>query len=713
MKVNHIITLLFLSFLFHVNPTISNNLKVDTTQISQWIKQSKELVYSQPDIALFYADSILKKSEKIDYRQGFYTANNLIGIANYMKGNYKESIYYYSEALKYANSEKPQEEIKTLTNISYSLRNLHFIDSALIINEKVVELARKNNLTDTYNKAILDVAYAYMEQEDFVKSAIFYHQVIEDIKNSTDTNFLIQSYSSLAMFYYKIEDFNTSRLYYKKAINLNIKYPELNFLSVNYANLGILFQHLKNDYDSAIYYFRTSLNYIEDFEYDIKKLKVDINIGNCFLDQDIYDSAYAYYKIALKSPALNKDPLFQAAVYTNIGTYYLRKNQLTDAEHYLLKGLHISNEIEHLEFQQIAYNYLFQLDSLQKKYSKAIYYYQKYHHFSNLRKKEEVSHQMAKLDYEKHLAEKKYNNDLLLKENQNQNQKIIIQKTIIGIVIIVVLVLIIITIIVSKNRKKVNQLNTHLEATNKNLEELNAELTKQKQEMKELLMSKDRFVSILGHDLKNPFTGLIGLLELIQEDWDEIPDTEKKESIQSLFHSSVQTYQLLEDLLDWGKTQQGLINVTKTKFEIAVLIREVKNIFHLQLKDKKMELECYFSTDLEVYTDIKLLSQILQNFVGNAIKFSYPESTIDIKVEDDDQETKICIIDHGIGIPEDKIDALFDLDKYFNRPGTNNEKSTGMGLILCKEYAKILDAEITVNSKENEGSSFCLILPKQ
>lgn len=712
MKIKITGVIVFIFLLLKSASVYSSDFSKDTTLINKWVKISKEFIYTKPDSSRIYIDSILLKSQEIDYNKGLYIAYNHSGIVFYMKGQMEESIKNYTLALNYTNPNKPREKINTLTNISYSLRNLHLIDSALKINEKVIGLARKHQLSNTYQKAILDIAYAYMEKEDYVKAATFYHQVIEDTKTTADTHFLIQSYSSLAMFYYALEDFHTSKLYYNKAINLNYENTEFNYLSVNYANLGILYQHIKNDYDSAIYYYNKSLSYTQEFDRERKKLMVDINIGNCFLDQALYDSAYRYYDNASKNPIFKDDPLYQAAVFTNIGTYHLRKKHFKEAREFLIKGLKISDEINHLEFQQIAYKNLFKLDSIQQNHTSALNYFQKYFDISNRRNLEEVNHQIAILDYEKYLAQEKYNNDLLLKENHNQNQQIIIQRAVLAFVFILVLVLVIITILISRNRKKVKHLNANLKNSNKNLAQLNSELQVQKQEMKELIMSKDRFVSILGHDLKNPFTGLMGLLEMIQEDWDEIPDQEKKEGIQLLHKTSIQTYQLLEDLLDWGKTQEGLISASKSKFALSELINEVQNIFHLNLKDKEILLVQHLPSELQLNTDKKLLSQILQNLVGNAIKYSHPKSKIDISVEDEAHQTKICITDYGIGIPEDKIEALFSLDKYFNRPGTQNEKSTGMGLILCKEYAKILDAEIKVKSKVDAGSSFCLILPK-
>jgi len=680
----------------------------DTAMINRWLNKSSEFLYTKPDSANLILDSVFNKSYPINYKKGLYSAFNQRGIVCFMTGEFEESIVQYDSALNYVDPEIPYERIRLFSNISYSLRRLNFIDSSLVFTEKVLNLAKKNHLDDLYQQTILDLAYSYMQKENYVKAATYYHQVIEDIEKNSDKEYLVKSYSSLALFYYRLGDFGRSKKYFHQAIEYDKDDPDIDFLRINYMNLGLLYEKVKNDYDSAIYYFKKSMNYTPDFDLERNALITDINIGNCFLEQGMHDSAFEYYKRTVNSPLINDYPEYKAAVFTNIGMYHLEKTNLKDAKEYLKKGLNISIEIGNLEFQQKAYLNLFQIDSIRNKHSEALYYFRNYHRISELRNTKKANHELAILDYEKYLIKEKYQNDLLSKENQNQNQKILIQNIIIALIASILIILIIIIVLAARNRKKIKYLNQNLQKSNRDLEKLNHDLLLQKKEMKELLMSKDRFVSILGHDLKNPFTGLLGLLEIIEEDWDEIPDAEKKDGIHRLHESSVQTYRLLEDLLDWGKTQQGLISVSKSEFYLKELVDEIQNIFHLNLKEKRIQLEYHIPGNIQVYTDKKLLSQIIQNFVGNAIKFSYPDSKINLNALKEEQKIKICVTDYGIGIPKDKTEALFKLDKYFNRPGTQNEKSSGMGLILCKEYAKILDAEIIVESKVNSGSTFCV-----
>ncbi|NPD44796.1 MULTISPECIES: tetratricopeptide repeat-containing sensor histidine kinase [unclassified Lentimicrobium] len=708
LKSLYIIALVFLN----VNLSFGNLNKVDTAVINDWISISKKLLFKKPDSASLFLDSIYNASKKIDYQYGLYKTYSSKAVIIYMRGDYEQSIYEYEKAFPYVDENVPFQEIRLYNNIAYSLRSLGFQDSALLYTRRGSEIALEKGLFDFYQQSVLDIASTYLDMDKYIEAAEYYHIVEKNTESSQDKEYLIKAYSSLAMFYYRIEDFDKSYDFYFQAIKIDENYDELDLLNVNYANLGLLYKDVAYDYDSAIYFFRKSIQLVRSYELPRKQLMANINIGNTFIDRNILDSANYYYELVYNDTLLEDFPTYQAAVYTNMGMYHLRNKDYQKARAFLNDGLELSMKYELLRFQKNAHRELSSLDSIQGNHEDALMHYKLFHQISESLKLMEVNNQMAILEYEKFMAKEKYNYELLTKENENQNQEIIIQRAVIGTVFLMVMVLVVIIVIVSRNRKKINSLNTDLQSSNHSLGELNKDLMLQRKEMKDLLMSKDRFVSILGHDLKNPFTGLLGLLELMELDWDEMPDQEKKEGIQQLNQSSIQTYRLLEDLLDWGKTQQGLIKAEKEEFKVFNLFHEVKTIFSLQLKKKEIHLEMRAEEGYIVNSDHKLCSQILQNLLGNAIKYSQVGGLISMTLEEQDGQVLICVIDEGIGIPKDKIQGLFKLDCNFNRPGTQNEKSSGMGLLLVKEYANIIGAEIRVESDVNKGTAFCLVMKK-
>ena len=313
----------------------------------------------------------------------------------------------------------------------------------------------------------------------------------------------------------------------------------------------------------------------------------------------------------------------------------------------------------------------------------------------------------------------KYNNDLLIEQNLLKSKQILNQKKIIWLSFGVLLILIVFLFFLYYNRKRIKLLNQRLSAKNSDMVLLNEELNVtnetlniQQEQLKALNITKDKFFSILGHDLKSPFNSLLGMLNLLEQHWEDIEDNEKLGMIQSLYASSEKTFQLLEELLSWGKAQQGLIKCIPEVFDVAPRVALVTDLFKAQLKEKEQVLKIDIPEGMKLNTDARLFAQIIQNLLNNAIKYTPHQGTIIISGKISGKEDRICVSDTGIGIPENKISQLFELDSNFNRPGTDNEKSSGMGLILSKEYADIIGAKLSVTSVEERGSTFCLSFKK-
>jgi len=161
-------------------------------------------------------------------------------------------------------------------------------------------------------------------------------------------------------------------------------------------------------------------------------------------------------------------------------------------------------------------------------------------------------------------------------------------------------------------------------------------------------------------------------------------------------------------MLSWGRSQQGLVKPVFRNENVFNLLTETRSLFQNSLEKKKINFTIDVPGNQILFTDKRILAQIFQNLVNNAIKFTPPNGKVTIFSKQENNVIKICVSDTGIGIPKDKIEHVFDLDFDFNRPGTDNEKSSGMGLILCTEYARLLKATLTVESVENKGSTFCL-----
>ena len=244
--------------------------------------------------------------------------------------------------------------------------------------------------------------------------------------------------------------------------------------------------------------------------------------------------------------------------------------------------------------------------------------------------------------------------------------------------------------------------------------EVEEALKKSEAELRESNSAKDKFFSIIAHDLKNPFNSLLGFSELLVSKFDEL-DKERQVKIFELINQTVKnTYNLLENLLMWSLTQRGLIKYKPVRINLKSLVIENIKIFQDIASEKQISIEKKSDTNQFVLADINLLSVIIRNLLSNAIKFTSNGGTVSISYgpnEEGGQETVlVSVTDSGVGIEADRLSKLFSLDENHSTEGTNIEKGTGLGLILCKEFVEMHNGRIYVESEVGRGSKFTFTL---
>ncbi|HEX7468424.1 MAG TPA: PAS domain-containing sensor histidine kinase [Methanobacterium sp.] len=244
-------------------------------------------------------------------------------------------------------------------------------------------------------------------------------------------------------------------------------------------------------------------------------------------------------------------------------------------------------------------------------------------------------------------------------------------------------------------------------------EQKQAELVLKESEIKlrQLNIDKDRFISILGHDLKNPFNNILGFSEILTDEIESLKKEEIKDIAKNINKSAQVTNNLLEEILLWARTQQG-----KIPFKPQILsFRDIcKNILELLKPNAiaKNILINYSATDhINVFADIDMLKTVLRNLVLNAIKFTNNGGAIKINAEENSKNVTISVLDNGIGISPENLTKLFDISEVTTTKGTAKETGTGLGLLLCKEFVEKHGGRIWVESEVGKGSDFKFTMP--
>jgi len=286
-------------------------------------------------------------------------------------------------------------------------------------------------------------------------------------------------------------------------------------------------------------------------------------------------------------------------------------------------------------------------------------------------------------------------------------------------------VLIIGSLIVLYNRHRVNlivkrnkELERKVDERTEELRKANIELTEQKdtishtnKELRKLNDTKDKFFSIIAHDLRNPMNIILNFSELLKQSLDSLDMHKVKMFVGEINTSSGRMYNLLESLLDWARTQTNKVEVFIQDVSLNESIQEVVHLVTTSAEEKNITIQNDSAIDIVVPADENMIKTVFRNILTNAIKFTPNNGEIKINKTFNDKSASIKISDSGIGMSSQQIDNLFKIDKNDSRPGTNNEKGSGLGLIICKEFIEQNRGTITVTSAENNGTTFTIELP--
>ncbi|HPE56844.1 MAG TPA: HAMP domain-containing sensor histidine kinase [Bacteroidales bacterium] len=231
------------------------------------------------------------------------------------------------------------------------------------------------------------------------------------------------------------------------------------------------------------------------------------------------------------------------------------------------------------------------------------------------------------------------------------------------------------------------------------------------EELRLLNATKDKFFSIIAHDLKNPFNSLLGFSDLLVNDFDQYEKDDIKRFLKIMHDSSKHGFNLLENLLQWSRTQTGRIAFIPSKVIINDILTGCVDLLKPTADNKQIKIYMEVPENIEVTGDIEMLSTVFRNLISNAIKFTPENGRIKIKVRLLTQRAEISVIDTGVGIAPENIANLFRIDKQVSTLGTKNEKGTGLGLILCKEFVDKHKGIIKVSSERKNGTEFKVFLP--
>lgn len=250
------------------------------------------------------------------------------------------------------------------------------------------------------------------------------------------------------------------------------------------------------------------------------------------------------------------------------------------------------------------------------------------------------------------------------------------------------------------------RVKTHLE-----LKRSKDELTQKNEELIRLNEHKNTFFSIVSHDLRNPLTAFMGLAQILNDDFDNIDKEKTKKFIGLLYDAAEEMQKLLNNLLDWGRLEMGKIQVNPEDIDLQEIISGNISLLKTSALEKSITLTSKISEPAVVYADKNMIAAVVRNILSNSIKFTNKGGNVTISSKPINDQRVVTITDNGIGIPENKLKTLFSVKNISSTKGTNNEKGTGLGLLLCKQMIEQNKGSIGIESKEGKGTTVTIKLP--
>lgn len=630
------------------------------------------------------ADSLIKQLDKLTGEKKVDALNHVAEIYNIYE--IKVTYEYASQGLSLAQSLNYQKGIAK----SYWILGYYYVNidnqKALEYSLKALELSRKIKENVIIGNSLSALGVIYYYTGDYYNSIEYNLNAIKAREEIGDQDKIAASLNNMSLVHMAIGNYEIARNYLLRAYDIRVQLNDHHGKGIVLNNIGEVYAKL-GKYDEAYQYYNRALKLYRETADSKLTANALYNLATVYqVHKDTANALKYYYESLGIFTTLNRKNGI-ANVENGLASLYNEYGLSQFAISHALNALKNAMDIHSLGNISTAANIL------KDEYIKAGDYQKAYHFLSiyvnakdSLFSVEKVK-KLNKMEYDYRIEQLKKEQDAKL-----EKQNLFIYALSITIVLLVV---IFILIYLSYWQKK---------KSNKQLNKLNEQLG-------EINSTKDKFFSIIAHDLKSPFFGLMGYSQILSEEYDELKEDEKKAYIGNLYDLTKSSFRLLENLLEWSRLQTGKMDYNPANYNVHNVLFPTLDLLAKTALNKRISMDIQIDEELEVKADKYMLQAVVRNLISNSIKFTQPNGNIIVRAKDTKESIVITVEDDGVGMSRDVVGSLFKIEKNISTKGTANEQGTGLGLLLCKEMVELHNGKIWVESKEGEGSKFFISLP--
>jgi len=660
--------------------------------------------------------------------------------------NKTNHLEFINENLKQGNLELAKEVIEKSKELAINAKDDDFFamlnyyladyyyygqdyDKALSAYFDVLSLFEAKHDTLMIAKSLNGIGIIYLLKSDNENSFKYHLKEVEVLDKVAKPNHEIEEEKLLVKINILNLYFNNGQ--YDDIINAGNDVIQLAQTLQDSMRLGIVFNTMgmayKNaqKYEMAVKSYGNALSIFESRHDDFRKAFVVLNLGYIYQVKKEFDLALKNFRSALKifEQENYKDGIFTAK--RGISDAYFEMKEYEASKKILLSIVDSCKQYGFDGDLLDIYDQLANVEYLLKNY-KSAYDYRKLHNALNDSAFSQESHkQYAELEIKYKTAQKE--TEIVGLKADKEIREIELRKNRLlkwlgfSFSLVLICFLYFVIRLLKQNRKKNEMLtqksdqillqNQQLEFNNQEIRNINEKLSQSQAELTSANNAKNRFFSILAHDLKNPFHNILGESFLLSSMYEKLSDDERKRYAVDLYSSSEQIHRLLENLLEWTRTQTNGIQFYPRQVNLNQLVINVISVLKRNADDKNIAISNLVDPELLLVADKEMLETIIRNTMNNSIKFTPDGGKITVSSHRDNKGIVICVEDNGVGIAKDNLEKLFQIDSNYKTKGTKGERGTGLGLVICKEFVDYHKGEIWVESVLGEGTKFFISLP--
>lgn len=546
-------------------------------------------------------------------------------------------------------------------------------DKAMLILLRLRDLSKEIENEESYRHSLNALGDIYYRAKLMEQAKLSYEELLQYYIDNNDWNYwrpymLMNNLGQIALFN---KDTSSAYNWYSNSLGIadsdlnqpyrnntlaytKLKLAEVNRLQGKYDKAFILITEVEGYSDGSVfedvmqeYYYQKAMLYLRVKQYD-KSLTMTMKL---------YPSAQFMFT----------EFRFVPEVYRMLSDIYQGKKQYTKALKYLQKYTYLTDSIE--KHGNIARSIILLANNT----------------YEEIEDENEMEKQRLELEQQK---------TNIINETERKKQSVLLYSLLVSAILLIIIIILILRSNL-QNRKVNNRLSFQKQKVQEYAKELRIAND-----------TKDKFFSIIAHDLKGPVGTLNNLIQLLVERYDEIDENEKLKILCSAGKSSSNSYSLLMNLLDWSRSQQGKVELNPQNINVKESIQSVYGLLLDSSSQKNQKVAIQIPNDISIVNDKSMFETVLRNLISNAIKFTPVGGDIGIMALMKANKLHITVKDNGIGMTRNMVDKLFDISSKMQRKGTNSELGTGLGLLLCKEFIDKMGGTIKVISEEGKGSEF-------